>query len=158
MQGAAANWLSDFKGSLEAKYVAEGVSWRWRTSDPSLESGFEKIHLANYDVERDAKQAKIAREEISKEVAKLLSDGRVRDVSHLRNDPYEALMILPIFAVFQGEKVRVVWDARELNQHIDCPHFKMESVSTAAKLLRPNDYMFTVSSRGTERQDRNIYM
>ena len=55
-----------------------------------------------------------------------------------------ALRILPVFAIEQGSKWRVVWDARALNQHIYLESFKMESAATTARMLRPGDYMFTI--------------
>jgi hypothetical protein len=99
-----------------------------------------RIQIANYKIENSAQ----ADEVISKEVQDLLNTGRIRKVTHLRDDPRFARRILPVFAIRQGEKWRVVWDARALNEDIFLTPFKMETAATAARMLRPGDYLFTI--------------
>lgn len=43
-------------------------------------------------------------------------------------------------------KLRLCWDGRPVNEQIPCPKFKFETVGVAAKMMRPNDYMFVIDS------------
>ena len=85
-----------------------------------------------------------AREAIRKEVRAWEDTGRIRRVTKHRHDPTVVLYTLPIFAIQQGTKIRVVWDARPLNEQIHLKSFKMESIATAARVVRPGDWLFTI--------------
>lgn len=137
MTKAGDKWLEALGDKWETRQVAEGVHWTWLEN---VEGKFEKVHLDNFSTSKDPE----AEAAITKEVAQLLKDGRVKDVTDRKDEPGQALMVLPIFAIRQGAKWRIVWDAREINKLIDCPSFTMESIATAAKLVRPGDYMFTL--------------
>jgi hypothetical protein len=81
---------------------------------------------------------------MQEEIRTLEKSGRIRDVTHLKDDPSEVVFKLPIFAIQQGSKFRTVWDARRLNQYVKLESFTMESIVTAAKVVRPGDWLVTI--------------
>lgn len=54
---------------------------------------------------------------------------------------------LTLLKVSACSSFRLCWDARLLNEQIDCPKFKFETVDAAARLMRPGDYMFVVDMK-----------
>lgn len=83
---------------------------------------------------------------IDQEVKNLLETGRVVDVTEAwrRKDDKEALRVLPLLVHDNGRKKRLCYDARQLNRHIFCETFRMETVATAARLMRKGDWAFTL--------------
>lgn len=142
MKTAGTNWSTEFGKCLETRHVQEGVFWDMVNEPPPADLPIRK---SNYTVEKDPKRIELAHKAIDKEIRQLEADGRIKKVDP--EDINDAAMILPVFAVFQGDKIRLVWDARALNQHIECKTFRMETIKEAAKLVRPGDYLFTVSNR-----------
>lgn len=62
------------------------------------------------------------------------------------NEPDE--FISNVFVVpKQDGGFRLVIDLRELNQFIECPHFKMEDYRTACSLIRQGDYLAVVDQK-----------
>ena len=83
-------------------------------------------------------------------VAELLATGCIEDVIHRAHLHHEVSYILPLLMVPKKgtDKMRMCFDARELNQRIENFHFKMETADVAARLMRPGDYMFTIDLAG----------
>ena len=79
-------------------------------------------------------------------VAELLATGCIEDVTDRAHLHQEVSYILPLLMVPKKgtDKMRMCFDARELNQRIENFHFKMETADVAARLMRPGDYMFTI--------------
>lgn len=54
--------------------------------------------------------------------------------------PSQAFCVCPIFVV-QGKKPRMIHDLRHLNQYLNAPRVKLESINQLAPLLRSGDWM-----------------
>lgn len=111
----------------------EGIHWLFLGPEDEL----EPIYLDNFNVSAPAALA------ITNEVAKLAKDGRILEVTDSASDPEIVFMCLPLFAIPQKDSWRVVWDARELNRHVACESFVMETITSAAKMLKPGDFMIS---------------
>lgn len=139
---AREEWVKEFgPQDYSAQQVAHGVGFAFKTSDtdPFDSERFQgQRTIPNWDSDPEAIL------QISKEVKAMRDTGRIVDVTAYKTDPKYVKFVLPIFAIRQGEKWRVVWDGRELNSEIHCDTFKMESAASTARLLEPGDYMFTI--------------
>lgn len=144
MTEAGEHWTQDFGLCWEAEQVVQGVHWdsEWLDKDGKVAgptaAPTTPLTRENYRVTQDPEHDAF----ISREVEAMLADGRLKDVTDEPKEK-EHLYVLPIFAVRQGKKWRLIYDGREVNAHINCPPFRMETVAEAAKLLRPGDYMFS---------------
>lgn len=78
-------------------------------------------------------------------IADLLKVGGVEEVTHLQHDVNEVRVIAPLTIAEQGGgKLRLCWNGRPTNVGLDAQHFKMEHVSTIARMLRAGDLLMTV--------------
>ncbi|GLC53133.1 hypothetical protein PLESTB_000711700 [Pleodorina starrii] len=77
---------------------------------------------------------------VTNAVAELVATGTVMPVSE---KPH---CVLPLGVVPKpgSDKLRLILDARYVNEHVVTPGFKYETVGKLSSVLHPNDYLFTV--------------
>lgn len=135
-------WTKECGQCWEALQVKDGINVKDDWLDEQGKRGglppTVPITLQNYCVEENRDEHDRV---VTEEVQQLLRDGRIRDVT---DEPGQALHVLPLFAIRQGAKWRIVWDGRETNRHIHCDKFVMETIAEAAKIVRPGDFLFTL--------------
>ena len=81
------------------------------------------------------------------EIKKLEEAGCIKNVTKSRGNPAVVRRRLPVFVIRQGEKRRLVWDARNLNEDILCDTFTMETIDDVARMVQPGQWMFTLDAR-----------
>lgn len=141
MSLAGREWLDAFPGAPAAKQVANGIGWVFdKTKGNFAEGDFDEYRQED-NFKLDDPEAKAA---IIKEIKSLLKSRRILDVTDDCNDIDIVKRVLPVFAIHQGDKWRVVWDGRKLNQDVHNPSFTMETAATAARMLKPGDFLFTI--------------
>lgn len=147
MTRAGGEWLRRFGAdNVWARQVAKGIGWVFNTSTHAFNSSHyrELKEVPPFDTHDQRAAAAM-----DAELKDWLRAGRIKVVTHHLLDPKKAardriiLRILPIFMVEQNGKFRPVYDGRELNCDILNETFKLETVATTARLLRPGDYMFS---------------
>lgn len=83
---------------------------------------------------------------ISAEIKDLLRSGRIELVTDKSDIISQVRRVLALLVVDNGRKLRLCWDGRDLNAHIFCESFKMETVAVAARMMQSGDFMFTLVS------------
>ena len=140
--GDGAAWMRLFPGDKWAEQ-AEGVSWYFS------EGFLPDRHFEPRPSPKNHASCLVPeiRESITEKIKELEAQGCVTKIcllDHLPQHLDEILFTLPLLMVWNGKKWRLCWDGRFLNGLIECPKFRMETVSFAARLVRPGDYMFTL--------------
>ncbi|PNW69771.1 hypothetical protein CHLRE_21g752997v5 [Chlamydomonas reinhardtii] len=54
-------------------------------------------------------------------------------------------MVCPLGVVEQGEKLRLIWDGRAVNDYLHVPSFRYEDLRAVPNWLRKDDYVFTLN-------------
>lgn len=121
-------WASFVVSALVLSWITSGLDLRWKDIAPAP-CVFSNHKSATGDVEF-----------VTKAVAELCaSQAAAIAVSPL-------LCILPLGVVTRAgtNKQRLIFDARYINEHLEVPKFKYETLSQLQQVLAPNDYMFVI--------------
>ncbi|KAG1451707.1 hypothetical protein G6F46_009043 [Rhizopus delemar] len=73
---------------------------------------------------------------LSKQAIEPVSDAEVRTTSGF----YSSMFVIPK----KDSGIRSVFNLKRLNQYLDAPHFKMETIREVALMINPNDYLVSI--------------
>ena len=124
LRSKAAFW-GTFANSLVMSWINEGFPLRWKDGPPP------PARFPNH------KSAYNHADFVDSAIAELLASQAAAEVA----DP--PLVISPL-GVVEGSKLRLVWDGTYVNNFVDCPTFKYETLAELPEILHPDDYMFTI--------------
>lgn len=80
---------------------------------------------------------------VNEEIKKLLEMGVIKEVQHHPKEYISPIFIVPK----KNGEYRMILNLKELNQHIEYHHFKMETFESALKLVKKDCYMASVDLR-----------
>ena len=83
--------------------------------------------------------AKSERSLVEAEIMKLEKKGVIKISNHEKHE-----IISPIFIRPKPDGCRLILNLKETNNHLDKIHFKMETLNSILKLIRPNCYMTSI--------------
>ena len=126
--------------------------WPDITSDPYVLQCVKNCHLeleselSSYSNKSTTAQnfSLLEQQTIDNELREFLSK-RVIEYSH----PEDGEIISPIFILPKKEpgKYRVIFNLKKLNESVICRKFKIDTLETAIKLLKPNSFMTSIDLR-----------
>ena len=73
-------------------------------------------------------------------VAELVATGAARPAT----GPLHLVLPLGVVPKKGSSKLRLIYDARYLNEHVNVPSFKYETLTQLSEVLQPRDFMFTI--------------
>lgn len=117
MTKAGPEWFREFGPDDDAaKQVANGVGFVFDKRKGSFTAGHfdQRVEVDNFDFSKDPE----ALEAINTEVRELVRLKKVVQVTKDKDNPAVVKRVLPIFAIHQGSKWRMVWDGRKLNEDV----------------------------------------
>ena len=129
-----------FKAGCTAEYQKQ---WENVTSDPEVLHTVSGRSIEFQDTTHvPVRPNNLSKEEkglVQKEIDKLLVKGIIKKSQHEEGE------ISPIFLTTKPDGThRLILNLKKVNEHIDNMHFKMETMSTILKLIRPNCYVASV--------------
>jgi len=127
LKSCAAVWKMTIVNQLVLSWVLQGFPLLWSTGPPP-----QPFWGMNHQSARDHSDF------VTSTIRDLLRAGTIT-----RQDS-RPFMTCPLGVVEQKDKLRLIWDGREVNKHLHVPEFRYESLRQVPGWLRPNDYMFTL--------------
>ena len=122
-------------------------SWESLTSDQVILDAIKHYHIefeANTPVQPyPPKQIHFSpseREIITEEISKLLSKGVLEKTEHAEGDFLSTIFVRPK----KDGSYRMILNLKPLNEFVSYYHFKMDTIHTALKLMRPGCFMASV--------------
>ena len=129
-------WKTFVTYNLVLSWIQFGYNVQW-TNGPPADKHFQNHRSCN-------EHAKF----IDETIADLIAAQSIVEVLE------KPKVICPLGVVQQREKLRMIYDARYINAHVQIPSFKYEDLRVCESVLRPNDYMMTVDlSKGYHHVD-----
>ena len=80
------------------------------------------------------------REIITEEITKLLDKGVIEQIDRVQGDFISAIFVRPK----KDGTFRMILNLKQLNEFVSYHHFKMDTIQTALKLMRPGCFMASV--------------
>jgi hypothetical protein len=81
---------------------------------------------------------------IDQAIQDLLAKAAIEKVSaqQVQQTPgfYSSMFVIPK----KNSGVRSVFNLKKLNQYLEAPHFKMETIREVSQMIRPNDYLVSI--------------
>ena len=135
------NKVKGFKAGCLAQHLDK---WENITTDKEVLSTVSGLPIEFQSppelLSRPNRFAKAEQEIITSEIEKLLARGVIKKSQHEKDE-----IISPIFLRAKADgSHRLILNLKKTNEHIENIHFKMETISTILKLIRPNCYMASV--------------
>ncbi|KAK6178364.1 hypothetical protein SNE40_013160 [Patella caerulea] len=120
-------------------------NWEKLTSDPTILDTVAHSHIELYDDEINCTFRKTfvnQKEEIiiDQELSRLLDMGVIEQADHSQGEFISPIFIRPK----KDGKFRLILNLKRFNQNVEYHHFKMESVHSAIKLMKPKCYMASI--------------
>ena len=124
--------------------------WQCITSDPFILNS-----VKNYKIEFDNGEpmqfmppkeinfTKPEQEVIDNEIDKLLTKGVISETTHCPGEYISTIFIRPK----KDGGFRLILNLKNLNEHVEYQHFKMDTLQSAIRLMTPNCYMASVDLR-----------
>ena len=136
------NWFSAGASLEVLKWIKHGVRIEWK----------EGKRPAPFHQGRSF--AGVSPEErafVLSEVDRLLDSGAIRVA-----EPGEATHVSKAFLVPKGDKFRMIWDGRKLNESVVEKHLEFETLKTPKHLARQGDWMLQVDLGTREGQNSQL--
>ena len=127
LRGRLPEWRRVTSNALVLDWVEDGFPLKWSAGAPPPPH-MGANHQSAFDHADFTDTA----------VAKLVASNSAKPVSR---KPH---MVCPLGVVVQGEKRRLIWDGRPVNDHLVTPSFRYEDLKAAPGFLLPNDWAFTL--------------
>ena len=81
---------------------------------------------------------------IDQAIKDLLQKAAIKKVSYAQTQEvpgfYSSMFVIPK----KNGGVRPVFNLRKLNQYLDAPHFKMDTIKEVARMIQPNEYLVSI--------------
>jgi hypothetical protein len=111
--------------------IESGVVLRWNVVEPPAHGGLKRSTVKN------EKEASAYR----KELDEMLEQGIVEEGEETRVRFFNHTFLVTKEMGKEGQKIRFILDAKQLNFHLIIPHFKLENIGTVLDTIRPKDLM-----------------
>lgn len=118
-------WASIVCSTLVMSWILSGVPLLWKDGAPP--PAWARNHAS---AEQNAAFVDTA-------VAALVASASAMRV------PHRPTVVSPLGVVERNGKFRLIWDGRYVNEHIQCPTFKYETLDQLGTLLQPGDWLAT---------------
>ena len=124
--------------------------WQCITSDPFILNSVKnyKIEFENgepmqFMPPKEINFTKPEQEVIDNEIDKLLTKGVISETTHCPGEYISTIFIRPK----KAGGFRLILNLKNLNEHVEYQHFKMDTLQSAIRLMTPNCYMASVDLR-----------
>ena len=128
LKSRLAIWATFVRSTMVLNWIANGFNLEFKNKyqPPSFEA---RNHQSAFDYS----------DFVDKNILDLLSAQSIS----IYPGPRRPHIVCPFGVIEQKDKLRMIYDARYINQFLDFPKFKYEDLSYLDQFIEPNDYQWT---------------